>query len=256
MSQTIISIINQKGGVGKSTTAQTLTAGLKLKGFSTLLIDLDPQGNTTYTTGITDTTSTAYEVLTGKSNVNDAIYKSYMGDIIPAGPNLTRLDLELTNVGKEYKLKEALENLNNEYDFIIIDTPPSLSIITINGLTASNYAIIPATADIYSLQGIGQLYNTIKAVKDYCNPQLEIQGILLVKHNTRTILNRDLEEVIEATAKELDTSLYRTFIREGVAIREAQTKKQDIFSYSKSSNVALDYMEFINEVIERKGANE
>lgn len=253
----IISIINQKGGVAKSTTAQNLTAGLRLRELNTLLIDLDPQGNTTYTTGIEDTPSTIYEVLIDRTDIKEAISQSkHFGDVIPAGKSLSNLDLELTSIGKEYKLKEALESIKNNYDFIIIDTPPSLSIITVNALTTSDYAIIPAMADIYSLQGIGQLYSTIQAIKDYCNPSLQVQGILLTRHSDRTILSRDLKETIEATAKQLDTTVYKEFIREGVAIREAQTKKQDIFSYAPKSNVALDYMFFMNEVIERSYKNE
>lgn len=256
----IISVINQKGGIGKSTTSQALAAGLNLNNYKVLLIDLDPQANTTYTRGIistTGTTSTMYDVILNKSKIEDTI-KTFENesDIIPAGDNLTNLDIELNGVGKEYKLKESIKDIKDNYDYIIIDTPPSLGILTVNALTASDDVIIPATADAYSLQGIGQLYNTITAVKEYCNPKLKIQGILLTRHNERTILNRDMGEMIEDTAKQLDTSIYDTFIREGVAVREAQVKQMDIFNYAKKSNPAIDYMNFVYEVIERSKVNE
>lgn len=252
----IISIANQKGGIGKSTTAQALGAGLHLKGYKTLLIDLDPQGNITYTAGADPTRPTAYDLLTSRALINEVIQENPQGEFIPAGERLSNLDLELNTTGKEYKLKEVLEPIKKNYDFIIIDTPPALGILTINALTASDSLIIPSQADIYSLQGIGQLYKTIQTVKIYCNPNLEIQGILLTRYHTRTILNRDMGELIEETAKQFNTSIYTTFIRESVVVREAQAKKQDLFTYAPKSNPAKDYLSFIEEVIERSGANE
>lgn len=259
---TVISIINQKGGVGKSTTAQALTAGLNLKGKSTLLIDLDPQGNTTYTRSTTGTQctrgtrSTLYDALTKRSDISESIEKSDLGDMISSSSDLSRLDIELSSTGKEYRLREVLDPIKNQYDFIVIDTPPALGIITVNALTASDFAVIPAIADIYSIQGVGQLYSTIKAIRDYCNPNLKIQGILLTRHNERTILNRDMREIIEDTASQLGTSIYNTFIREGIAIRESQAKKQDIFVYAPKSNPALDYLDFVDEVLERSALDE
>jgi chromosome partitioning protein len=246
-----ISLANQKGGVGKSTTAQALWAGLHLKGYRVLLIDIDPQGNTTYTVGITSTTSTAYELLTRKAHVKDTIVNTPNGDIIPSNKQLIKLDLELISTGKEYKLKEALETVKEEYDFIVIDTPPALGILTVNALTASDNLIIPAQAEIYSLQGIGDLYDTINAVKKYCNPNLKIKGILLTRHNSRTILSRDMFELIGDIARQINTFVYKTIIREGVVIKEAQASQRDIFTYSFKSNVSKDYLSFINEFLER-----
>lgn len=254
MSQ-IISIANQKGGVGKSTTAQALGAGLFFKGYKTLLIDLDPQGNTTYTTRTGSTGNTTYELLTGKASARDIIVKTDQGDIIPAGRNLSRADLELTRTGKEYRLKEALEPVRKEYDYIVIDTPPALGILTINALTASDSVVIPAQADIYSLQGIGQLIETMDVIKKYCNRDLKLQGILLTRHNSRTILSKDMAEMIEATAKELDTFVYKAVIREATAIKEAQANRQAIFQYSPKSKVSDDYTSFINELIEKGNHN-
>ena len=174
----IISIINQKGGVGKSTTAEALLAGLTLKGYKTLAVDLDAQGNLTYATGANSQGATSLGVLTREVDAGDAIQHTPSGDIIPSNKALAGADAFITDTGKEYRLKEALESVASEYDYIIIDTPPALSILTINALTASNSLIIPAQADIYSLQGIEQLAETIQPVKRYCNPTLSIEGII------------------------------------------------------------------------------
>jgi len=254
MSQ-IISIANQKGGVGKSTTAQALGAGLFLKGYKSLLIDLDPQGNTTYTTRTGSTGSTTYELLTNKAKAKDMIIKTDEGDVIPAGRNLSRADLEITTTGKEYRLREALDPIREDYDFIIIDTPPALGILTVNALAASDFVIIPAQADIYSLQGIGQLIETMDAIKKYCNRDLQLQGILLTRHNSRTILSKDMTDMIEETAKELNTFVYKSMIREATAIKEAQANRQTIFKYAPKSNVSDDYTAFINELIEKGELN-
>lgn len=247
--QEIISIINQKGGVGKSTTAQALGAGLILKGFKVLLIDLDAQGNLSYTAGADITGLTVIDVLEQRTSPEQAIQRTAQGDIIPASPSLAGADMLLTQTGKEYRLKEAIEPLKSMYDYFIIDTPPALGILTINALTACTGVIIPAQADIYSLQGIGQLYHTIKTVKQYCNPDLKIKGILLTRHNNRTVLSRDMAEMIEETAKQLNTIVYKTTIRETVTVKEAQASRTDLYSYSPKSNAAADYTAFIEEVI-------
>lgn len=246
----IISIANQKGGVGKSTTSQALGAGLHQKKYKTLLIDLDPQGNISYTVGATPG-ATAYELITGQATAKETIQQTAHGDIIPASRALTLIDTEITATGKEYRLKEAIAGIIKNYDFIIIDTPPALGLLTINALTASNEVIITAQADIYSLQGIGQLQETIQTVKKYCNQGLKVQGILLTRHNPRTILSKDMTELIENTAQQIQTSLYKTVIREGIAIKEAQATRQDIFTYSPKSNPGADYKDFVKEVIGR-----
>ena len=175
----IYAIINQKGGVGKSTTALAIGAGLKIKGCSVLYIDLDAQGNLSYTLGATTQGYNAMGVLQRPETAVQEVQHLPQGGIIASSPALAGADTILTETGKEFRLKEALENLSTNYDYCIIDTPPALGILTINALTACNGAIIPAQADIYSLQGISQLGNTLQTVKKYCNPSLAVLGIVL-----------------------------------------------------------------------------
>jgi len=243
-----IAIINQKGGVGKSTTAHAIGAGFALKGKRIAYIDLDAQGNLTYTLKANSNGLSALDVLTKSATAAEAMQQTEQGNIIPATPALTGADATITTTGKEYRLREALEPLCKNYDYVIIDTPPALGILTINALTASNGIIIPAHADIYSLQGIGQLHSTITAVKQYCNPTLKVMGILLTRHNPRAILSRDMADMIEDTAKQLNTKVCKSRIRDNIAIKEAQAYQQDIYSYANKSNAAEDYRALINEI--------
>ena len=246
----VISIINQKGGVGKSTTSQTLAAGLSLKGFRVLLIDMDSQGNLSYSAGADKQGVTILEVLKQEQNAMAAVQHLKSFDIIPASISLAGADMQLTEMGKEYRLREALEPIKENYDYVVIDTPPALGILTVNALTASDSVVIPAQADIYSVDAIGQLYNTIKAVKQYTNKNLSIKGILLTRFSDRTVLSRDLATMIDNTAATLGTKLYKATIREAIGIKEAQANRVDIFEYAPKSNVAADYMSFLEEFLE------
>ena len=246
----IITLANQKGGVGKSTTAHALGQGLLLKEYRVLFVDLDAQGNLSYAMEAPRDGFNVYDVLTRTAKVEEAIRYTLQGDIVPATPALSGADMTLLQIGKEYLLKEALEPLKDSYDFILIDTPPALGILTVNALTASDGVIIPTQADIFSLQGIGQLYNTIQTVRTYCNSRLDIKGILLTRFNNRSILSRDVAEMIRDTAEQLKTKVYTATIREGIAIKEAQATQADIFSYAPKSNVAADYRDFVAEVLE------
>ena len=245
-------IINQKGGVGKSTTALAIGTGLKHKGYKVLFVDLDAQGNLSYTMGADIQGYNALGVLQRPETAKDEIQQTAQGDIIASTPALAGADTVLTEVGKEYKLKEALQSVSGLYDYCIIDTPPALSILTINALTVCNGAIIPAQADIYSLQGIGQLNNTIQTIKKYCNPSLTIKGIVLTRYNSRSVLSREVTELIEQTASELNTKVFNTKVRECTAIKEAQAMKQDIFTYSPKSNAVADYTAIIKELLEQE----
>lgn len=242
----IIAIANQKGGVGKSTTAAAIAAGLALSGYKVLSIDLDGQGNLTHTMQADSKHYNALDLLQGKATAADAIQKTPAGEIIAASPLLSGADKELAGLDT---LQKALTPIRGNYDFIIIDTPPALSLVTINAFTAANGVIIPAGADAYSLQGIGQLYDTIQTVQSRLNPALKILGILLTRYSGRAILSRDLAEVITETAANLKTQVFKTRIREAIAIKEAQAMRTDIFTYAPKSNPAKDYSSLLDEIL-------
>lgn len=158
--------------------------------------------------------------------------------------------MTITATGKEYRLKEALEALNGAYQYVVIDTPPALGILTINALTACNGCIIPAQADFLSLQGIGQLYGTIETVRKYCNPALMVYGIVLTRFSSRSVISREVSSMMDETAKQLNTRLYKSRIRECTAIKEAQAMKQDIYTYAPRSNASADYKALVKEIME------
>ena len=245
----IYSIINQKGGVGKSTTALAIGAGLSLKGYSVLYVDLDAQGNLSYTMGADTQGYNAMGVLQRPETAKAEVQHTDQGDIIASSPALAGADAVITETGKEYRLKEALESLREIYDYCIIDTPPALGILTVNALTACSGVIIPAQADIYSLQGISQLNNTLQTVKRYCNPELSILGIVLTRYNGRAIIRREVAEMLEQTARGLNTKLYNSRIRECTALVEAQATKQNIYNYAPRSNAAADYKALVAEIL-------
>ena len=245
----IVSIINQKGGVGKSTTAESLAAGLSLRGYKTLAVDLDAQGNLTYTFGADNTGATVLEVLTGDATAAEAIKHTQSCDVLPANKALAGADAYIKETGKEYRLKEALENVADQYDYIIIDTPPALGILTVNALTACQSVIIPSQADIYSIQGIEQLSETMKPVKKYCNPGLEIEGILLTRYSARSVLSREGADMLDDLAAKLGTKLFKTKIREAIAVKEAQISQQSLFEYSPKAKPTEDYNALIDELI-------
>ena len=166
-----------------------------------------------------------------------------------AGTALAGADAFLTEIGKEYKLKEALEQVGGGYDYIVIDTPPALGILTINALTACDSVIIPAQADIYSLQGIADLADTIKQIKKYCNPALTIEGILFTRYSSRSAFNKELAELAGELAAKLGTRVFTTTIREAVAVKKAQAVQQSVFEYEPRAKVTEDYRAFIEELL-------
>jgi chromosome partitioning protein len=255
-SETIV-ITNQKGGVGKSTTAEAFADGLCMKGYKTLSIDLDPQGSVSLTAGADITRPSVYELLLGNVSTHEVTQeRAQRADIIPAGKDLARLAVELTATDKEYKLKEKISPLISKYDYIVIDTPPALGILTINALTAADSLIIPVQADLYSLQGTGQLYDTIRAVRAYTNPNLTLKGILLTRHTPRNILSRDMAEMARNAAVQIGTFLYKCVIRECVALKEAQASQRTIYDYAPKSNASRDYLSFIGEYLQIYGKGE
>lgn len=248
----IVALVNRKGGVAKTATSQALGAGLIRKGFRVLYVDLDSQTNLSFGLGARTDGLGSMDILTGDATAREAIQTTPQGDVIPGSEALAGADATIKDTGKEYRLKEALEDLNGSYDYVIVDTPAALGTLTVNALTAANSVIIPVQAEIYSLQGIGQLNQTIEAVKKYCNHDLYIRGILITRYNGRAIISRDMQSNLEEAAAQLKTTLYSTPIRECVSIKEAQASQQDIYSYAPRSNAAKDYTVFVDEFIERK----
>ena len=241
----------QKGGTAKSTTSHALSAGLRIRNFKVLTIDLDPQGNLSRSMRADTNAKGLFEALNGEP-VADLIQQTEQGDVIPSSSRLIGADKVFTDLGMEYLLSESLAPIKDIYDYIIIDCPPQLGLLVINALVAATDIIIPITSDMYAMQGLSQLLTTIEKVWHRPNPSLRIDGILLTKYNGRSILSRDLKESIEMQAKVMGTKLYNTIIREGVSIREAQTQCMDIFQYAPTSNPAIDYNDFIREYLRKE----
>ena len=250
-----IAVIAQKGGVGKTSTCYAIGTGLiKYHAARVLFVDTDAQGNLSRTMEADNSGTSgadALEVLTGRATAETAIQRTPHGDIIASSPALSGADREptLSKVGREYRLKKALEAVSGLYDYCVIDTPPALSIITVNALTAADRVIVPAQADDYSLEALSRLRETIETVRTYCNPSLQVDGILLTRYNGRAVISREIAEMMAEEAKALNTRIYQTRIRECTAVKEAQALREDIFTYSPRSNAAKDYKAVIDEMI-------
>ncbi len=243
----ITTVLNQKGGTGKSTTAQTLAAGLNRRGYKALVIDADPQGNTSYTMQADPLKTGLYDLLRGNVSAADVIQHTTQGDIIASSLDLAGADMEFTQQGREYLLREALEAISGEYTHVIIDSPPALGIMSVNALTASTDVVIPVCADMYSLQGLQQLLATIGRVRKYSNPALSVAGLLITRKGGNTLATRAMLEQIQATADAAGLYLYRATIREATAVREAQIMRASLFEHAPTAKVTGDYSSFIDE---------
>lgn len=249
----IIAVANQKGGVAKTTTTAALAAGLKQRGFQVLAVDVDPQGNLSDSAGADNQQEmTVYELLKGETTAEEAIQHLDIFDIIPANIMLAGAEQELSQIGKEQRLKERLSPIVEQYDYIIIDTPPALGVLTINAFTVADEIIIPTQAGIFAATGIKQLYDTIKNVRKYCNEKVKIAGVLMTRYNPRSNNNKDMKDLTEQIAAYMNAPVFQTFIRASVVVEEAQARKVDLFSYKGNSTVAEDYAQFVEEYL--KGA--
>ena len=249
----IIAVANQKGGVAKTTTSAALAAGLQRRGFKVLAIDADPQGNLSDSVGSDNVNcDTLYELLKKEAEIESTIQKLNCFDLIPANIMLAGAEQEISQLGKEQRLKERLEPIIGLYDYIIIDTPPSLGLLTINAFTAADEVIIPTTAGIFAASGILQLFDTIQNVRKYCNPNIKIAGILMTRYNPRTNNNKDMNDLTEKIANTMKARLFDTHIRTSVIVEEAQVRKENLFDYKSGSTVSSDYEAFIEEYLERK----
>lgn len=250
----VIAIANQKGGVAKTTTTGAVAAGLKLKGYKVLAIDLDPQGNLSNSVGADMYNSiTIYNLMKREVEPEAAIQRLEAFDIIPANITLAGAEQELSQTGKEHRLKETVTPLMGNYDYIFIDTPPSLGILTVNAFTFADEILIPTTAGIFAATGIEQLKLVIDNVCKYCNNKLKIAGILVTKFNPRANISKDLKALTEKLGALISAPIYNTYIRFSVVVEEAQVNKMDIYAYKNNSTVSEDYKTFIDEFL--KGEN-
>jgi chromosome partitioning protein len=250
MAAVVISVALQKGGVGKTSTATNLSATLGFKKKRVLLIDMDSQGNATYTSGIDNPDHTITDVLGEDCEPDAAVVKCKYYDLLAADSYLT--NVEMGEV-EPTLLKKAIEPLKSRYDFIIIDTPPALGNLSFNSLVASDYVVIPCEPRPFALTGLEALQNTIESVRNALNPSLKVLGILLIKYSNRTVLNRDIKDMIADYAKQMQTEVFETTIREGVALPEAQTVRQPLIDYAKSSKPNIDYKAFTTELLKKIG---
>lgn len=245
-----ISVVLQKGGVGKSTTSQALASTLGFKHKNVLLIDLDPQTNITYSSGVDNPNRTITDVLGEDCKADEAVIECKYYDLLAADSYLT--NVEMAEV-EPTLLKNVIEPIKSKYDFIIIDTPPALGNLSVNALVASDYVIIPTEPRPFALQGLGRLHSTIESVRNGYNSNLKVLGILLIKYHNRTVLNRDIKDMIEDYAKQMNTIVFNATIREGIAVAEAQTVRQPLIDYAKNSNPNIDYKGFTSEVLKMLG---
>ena len=249
----IIAFANQKGGVGKTTSAVNIAASVGILGKSVLLIDLDPQGNTTSGVGINkkNLKSTSYELLIDEIDAAQAIVETEFKNlsVIPSNISLAGAEFDLYQLdNREYRLKKQLEAVKDNYDYIFIDCPPSLGMITVNALAAADAVIIPMQCEYYALEGLSQLMITIRKIKQLYNPELEICGILITMLNGRLILTM---QVISELKKYYSDKLFKTPVSRNVKLSEAPSFGKPVYYHDKSSKGAVEYLEVAKELIER-----
>ena len=248
----IISVFNQKGGVGKTTTVVNLASALGFNRKKVLVIDMDPQGNSTSGLGVEDTDITIYDVLTHEKDINDTIQKtkSKNVDIIPANSDLCGLEIELLSVDKkECLLQSEIGKIPANYDFILIDCPPSLGVLSINALVSSQSVLIPIQCEYYALEGVSQLMNTVNLIRKGLNPDLEVEGVLLTMYDSRNNLSEDVKIETENYFKD---KLFDTVIPRNIRLAEAPSFGESIIYYDKNSKGAIAYLSLAKELIKNR----
>jgi chromosome partitioning protein len=247
----VIAIANQKGGVGKTTTSINLSSSLAAAEKKTLLIDIDPQANSSSGLSVINHSPSVYEVLIGTLDINDAIINTYMPflDMLPANINLVGAEIEMVDLeNREGLLKKALVGLQKEYDYVIIDCPPSLGLLTLNALTSADSVLIPVQCEYFALEGLGQLLNTVNIVKQHFNKNLTIEGVLLTMFDTRLKLSH---QVAEEVRKYFGDKVFGTIIHRNVRISESPSYGKPVILYDAVSSGSKNYISLASELLQR-----
>ena len=249
MRATITTITNQKGGVGKTTTAADLLSCLSQRGARVLGVDLDPQGSLGFSMGLDiEHCATIYDVFRGVAEPADVIRSTDVCDVLPSNILLSAAEMEFNKPGREFLLKAALSKVADNYDYILIDTPPALNILTVNAYVASDSLIIPMAPEVLSLLGVSQIKETIESVRSYYNSRLQVLGILLNRYNGRLNLSREMLELAQEIARQLNTRVFDSKIRSSVSVAEAPAHGQSINDYAPRSKPALDFAALCEEI--------
>lgn len=250
----IIAVANQKGGVGKTTTAINLSACLAEKGQKVLAVDMDPQGNMTSGLGLDKDTAekTVYDIIIGEADIEEVLQQGSVEniDILPTNIDLSAAEIELIGVeNKEYIIKNAIDKVKDNYDFVIIDCPPSLSMLTINAMTTADSVLVPIQCEYYALEGLSQLIHTVELVKERLNPVLEIEGVVFTMYDARTNLSL---QVVENVKDNLQQNIYKTIIPRNIRLAEAPSYGMPINKYDPKSAGCDSYMRLADEVMNRE----